>query len=389
MKIYVPTLGRAGTVQTLRYIPQATLLVHSSEEAAYRAAYPTTDIMVLPDELKGIAKIREYIVRTLSGSEKVLSLDDDLSFYRRKDPTSHHLIDAEPVDIAAMLAEIEHQLDTYAHVAIAPREGYPHYAMHGGVPIKMVNENVRYVRAIGMNPAKIPATVEFTRCPVMEDFDVALQLLRLGLPSATLVAWAQGQPQTQADGGCSTYRTQELQSEAAYKLQDLHPEFVRVTMKNNASGGDFGERTDVQIYWKKAYESSFPGYVSKPLKVKDPTDLKAVNTIKAAAVIDAETKQRLEMMTRLLIQNALFDPTMSDADFVGTRSLVFVINDGVVMSRSLLLSNEDQLSSSGPNSFFDRLSAAQPDQLQMMFGQGRLRVMIDPATKTHVTKVLR
>lgn len=403
MKIFVPSRGRATEVQTLRYVPQAVLLVHEDEVEVYRANNPDATILVLPDDLKGIAKIREYIVRTLSGGEKVLTLDDDLSFYRRKEPTSHHLVDAEPLDVAAMLAEIENTLDTYAHVSIAPREGYPHYAMHGGVPIKMINENVRYVRVIGMNPAKIPASLEFTRCPVMEDFDVALQLLRAGLPSATLVAWAQGQPQTQADGGCSLYRTQEMQSEAAYRLQDLHPEFVRVKLKQNASGGDFGSRTDVQIYWKKAFESSFPGYVSKPLKIKDPTDLRTSDAIKSSVMIDEETRQRLAMMTQVLIETTLF---RKSERFDGVRSLVFTINDGVVTARNILL--DENLPESNENGgythpqdgcmadgcmaaleFLERVKATSPEQMKMMFGAGRLRVAIDPKTRVPNTKVLR
>ena len=249
MKILVPSLSRAGRVRIFRDLPDATLLVNPDQEADYRAAYPDKQIIPLPEGCNGIAKVREYVVREIGG--KVLMLDDDLWFYTRRTDDEGKLVNASPTDIQTMLGFIEASLDTYAHVGIAAREGFNRLMGRGDII-----ENQRYIRAIGVNSDMIPADVDYTRVQVMEDFDVALQLLERGLPSGIITPWAQGQVQTQMVGGCSDYRTHENHERAAHKLAELHPGFVALRQKENKSGGEFGHRTEVTIYWKKAFASS-------------------------------------------------------------------------------------------------------------------------------------
>jgi hypothetical protein len=249
MKILVPTLSRAGKVRVFRDIPNATLLVDADQEAEYAAAYPDNQLHILPAGMRGIAAVREHCVRTIGG--KILMLDDDLWFYTRRKDDEGKLVNASPTDIQEMLRFVEDTLDTYAHVGIAAREGFNRFKGKGDIL-----ENQRYIRAIGVNSDLIPADVDYTRVQVMEDFDVALQLLERGLPSAIITPWAQGQVQTQMAGGCSEYRTHENHERAAHKLHELHPGFVKLRQKENKSGGEFGHRTEVTIYWKKAFASS-------------------------------------------------------------------------------------------------------------------------------------
>jgi hypothetical protein len=90
----------------------------------------------------------------------------------------------------------------------------------------------------------------------MEDFDIQLQLLRKGMPSISINTMVQNQRGSGLEGGCSTYRTVEIQEEAARTLQSYHPEFVSVVQKQTKSAWGGGVRTDVVIQWRKAYESS-------------------------------------------------------------------------------------------------------------------------------------
>jgi hypothetical protein len=249
MKILVPTLSRAGKVRVFRDIPFATLLVDADQEADYRAAYPDKDIHVLPAGMRGIAAVREYCVRTIGG--KILMLDDDLWFYTRRKDDEGKLLNATQNEIAEMLSFINTTLDDYAHLGIAAREGFNRLKGRGDII-----ENQRYIRAIGVNSDLIPADVDYTRVQVMEDFDVSLQLLERGLACAIITPWAQGQVQTQMAGGCSEYRTHENHERAAHKLAELHPGFVALRQKQNKSGGEFGTRTEVTVYWKKAFASS-------------------------------------------------------------------------------------------------------------------------------------
>ena len=63
--------------------------------------------------------------------------------------------------------------------------------------------------------------------------------------------------ETNADGGCSTWRTLEVANQAQQDLADLWPEFVKVKEKDVVSGPWKGKKKlVVTIYHKKAYQSS-------------------------------------------------------------------------------------------------------------------------------------
>jgi len=94
------------------------------------------------------------------------------------------------------------------------------------------------------------------RLRVMEDFDLTIQLLRMGKPNAVIYQYCWNQSGSNADGGCSQYRTLEMQAQAAHQLAKLHSGFVKVTEKQSKNWKGMVTRTDVIVYWKKAYESS-------------------------------------------------------------------------------------------------------------------------------------
>ena len=94
--------------------------------------------------------------------------------------------------------------------------------------------------------------ITFGRLEVMEDFDVALRLLRAGHDNVILNNWANNQAGSGKEGGCSHFRTPELHAACASKLASLHPGFVKVVQKTTKGAWGGGTRTDVNIAWKKA-----------------------------------------------------------------------------------------------------------------------------------------
>ena len=97
--------------------------------------------------------------------------------------------------------------------------------------------------------------VELGRVDVMEDFDINLQLLRQGKPSKISYYYAQGQKSSNAEGGCSEWRTIEVHNAWAEKLHALHRDFVKVVEKETKTAWNGMPRKDVNVQWKRAYNS--------------------------------------------------------------------------------------------------------------------------------------
>ena len=106
--------------------------------------------------------------------------------------------------------------------------------------------------------------LKYHRVQFMEDFDMTLQLLRLGY-SNLLVNWiVQNQSGSNLQGGCSQYRNVQTQELAAHMLKEHHTDFVRVVIKQTqVAWTGMKQRTDVVISWKKAYSEGATKYGSR------------------------------------------------------------------------------------------------------------------------------
>jgi hypothetical protein len=92
----------------------------------------------------------------------------------------------------------------------------------------------------------------FDEMEVMEDFHIALTLLEQGYENVVLNNWCHNQAGSGKAGGCSHFRTAEVQTRNADRLSELHPGVVNVVRKTTKSAWGGGERTDVRVLWKKA-----------------------------------------------------------------------------------------------------------------------------------------
>ena len=256
MKIYIPTRGRADNQVTLSFFPESmrenvVLVIDADEEEQYvnrdgHYKY-VCEYMVVPEDIKGISKKRQYIHENTTDN-KIVMLDDDLRFYIRKSTNDWHLRYLEPDEYPALFGLLDTWLDTYAHVGVSAREGnnrVEHLAV----------ENTRYMRVLGYNLDMFDG-VELGRVEVMEDFDINLQLLRQGKPSKISYYYAQGQKSSNAAGGCSEWRTIDVHNEGAERLHNLHPDFVKIVEKETKTAWNGMPRKDVQVQWKRAFNSS-------------------------------------------------------------------------------------------------------------------------------------
>ena len=264
MHLYIPTLNRSGKQKTLANFPpelceSSCLVINHADYKPNRDIYKGyaetygCGIIIVPPSITGIARVREYIGQRAAADKvrKFIMVDDDLSFFHRENGDIKHLYKNTPKDTLAAFTKLDELLDTYAHASISMRQGNNHDTNHKpGHPFRY---NTRYVRVLGFQTKPFNSCIH-GRVNVMEDFDVSLQLLEKGYQSIVMFEWAQDQAHTQDPGGCSTYRTHQMQEEAARQLMKLHPGLISLKLRRNSTGGEFGARYDVVVQWQKAYQ---------------------------------------------------------------------------------------------------------------------------------------
>lgn len=269
MQIFIPSRSRFDRKSlTIERIEggwegkhEAFLVVPVSQVKSYKAMPGRGNIAVLGCSAEGIARTREWIGKR--ADDKFIMLDDDLRFFYR--PTVRPLDDplpgagmpndkpprlyrAKAEHIAATFACIEHALDSYVHAAISAREG------NNTQPFPYA-ECRRPLRALAYRKWAF-LSVEHGRVPVMEDFDVTLQLLAKGHKNFVTTEFAQDQYATALPGGCADYRSHAIQEAAVKKMAELHRPFVVTRWKDNKHGGTFGKRMEATIYWSACYKEA-------------------------------------------------------------------------------------------------------------------------------------
>lgn len=251
MHIYIPSLGRWGRPNTIEHLPerykkQAAVVVHTSEARQYRK----NGFKTIKTDSQGIANVRHWVMDRAKqkGQKYVLFLDDDMSFNVRKEGK---LVKANSEEVGEMIDLLVSWLDEgFAHVGISARQGN-HTVEEEYAEITRMNNayayNVQKYHEIG---------ARFDKLQVMEDFYVTLQFLKAGLPNRVTYEYAWGQRKSGEEGGCSGYRTGEVQKQAAIQLSKAFPGVVKVKTKTskNEWAGIGKVRTDVVIQWKKAYK---------------------------------------------------------------------------------------------------------------------------------------
>lgn len=267
MLIYIPSCARA-TEANIRMGPllrlpaewqeRAIYVVPEGQGEAYRTLLaglcPAARVEETPGHIAGISPTRHWIAvhAAEQGVSRIVMMDDDIDFLIRKSPEDWRLTAQTLDDTDHMLRTIEQLLSEHAMVGISSREGNNRAGVGAPLDDNMVALNTRIMRLWGLRVEDWLA-MEHGRVEVMEDFDVTLQLLRSGRTNANLFYYANGQRQTNMAGGCSTYRSHDVQDRSARRLAELHAPHVRLRQKQNKTDREgLGTRTEVTIMWKNA-----------------------------------------------------------------------------------------------------------------------------------------
>lgn len=250
--IVINTLGRVGRQLTYAGLPEeikyrTSFSVQAHEAHLYSAHY---DLIVLPEHIKDLPSTRQWLIDNVQ-TRYLIIMDDDLSFFHRKDDNPAKLYKNTETETTEMFQDIVHLLEHgYPMVGISAREGNnrePLAVKYVGRSMRIFGLDLHTIREVG---------ARFDRTKTKEDMDMTLQLLRAGYQNAIYYCYANDHVSSNAPGGCALYRTLQVMEEDAYRLQQLHPSYVKVVKKQTKTSWNGMERTDVVVQWKKAYLES-------------------------------------------------------------------------------------------------------------------------------------
>lgn len=253
--IYIPTFGRMRRQVTWQFISPAwrkrTWLVARPEEAEQLdlLGYP-----VLACPARGIGDTRQWILDQHdpeADGEVLVMADDDLRFAVRRDDEPTKLARmTSPEDFDVMMDELLGMMEYFAFGGLANRGG-----AHQDTRRYKINGRIHDFQVFDVAVTQREG-IRANRVRFMEDFDVALQFLTKGYPTALLNTHTKDDAGgSNAPGGCSTYRDSAGQAQAAQELARLFPAFVTPVVKKGWQGEMAGTRVDVRVQWQKAFQA--------------------------------------------------------------------------------------------------------------------------------------
>jgi TET-associated glycosyltransferase-like protein len=267
MKLLIPTYRRPNSQATFHALPSEWLkdvvMVTDSQDSIELRKQPEfygIDFWIRPPHIMGIAQKRKWMFENIL-EDKIAMLDDDLSFEVRTGITAETRREGEELtrvanqeDVGRYLTELDTKLDTYAHAGFSVRRH------NNNLPSGWF-EVSRAQCVLGFRPKTVREHCILGRIETREDFDYTLQLLKKGYPN-TICSEILFSQKINSPGGVSTYRTVESSNAEALQLEALHPGIVKAVQRQykTQQKDNFGTRTEVICYWKKAYEQGVKEY---------------------------------------------------------------------------------------------------------------------------------
>ncbi len=264
MHIYIPSYRRHKKQVTFQSVPdklkpRTFIVVDKKDKVKYRRRWGVENVVVAP--VHGIAATRQWIIDN-SKDKYALMLDDDMKFDVRKGKKLKACSDRDFINMFHLLEKWLEQ--GFIHVGISQRFGNNRIEEDYKDVTRMNNAyayNCKKMRKLkkkhGIAFDKLEK--ETDQRLVMEDFQITLDLLTRGYPNRVTYLYCWAQKQSGDAGGCSLYRTSAMQRESALLISKRFPGLARVVEKESKvqwKGFDSLIRTDLQIQWKKAFETS-------------------------------------------------------------------------------------------------------------------------------------
>lgn len=231
MLVAIPSKGRGGLTTSQKILPSAVFYVPEGEAHTYEGS--CKNIVAVPDEVKGITRTRNWILKN-ANDPRVVFIDDDVvvAGYTKlyKETAKQKKLRSEQV----WFREFEKLFDVTEQLGWKIWGLKTESALRSVYPYKPFNFR-SYVTAscMGMiNDGSLYFDEEFS---VKEDYEICLRHIQQygGIFAARHLHWQNKHWET--DGGCKDYRTATMEAECIKKLVAKYPGMVRQIVRGGCA----------------------------------------------------------------------------------------------------------------------------------------------------------
>jgi len=261
MSIFIPSYDRANNQITIKQIPkkylsQTFIVVRGDQLKKYKKY--NKGFQILPCPIIGIVKTKQWILEECK-SKYVLIIDDDMTFNIRKNGKLTHCNEKEMI---RMIELLESWLDEgIVHVGISQRFGNNRVSDTYAEITRM--DNVYAFNCKVLSELKKSHNVGFhwleekyPKAKIMENFAIMLKLFSLGYKNRVSYDFCWSQKKSGMEGGCSSYRTYDVQKYTTFIIAKEFPNIaipVKKVSKIKWEGIGY-KRWDLKIMWKKSFK---------------------------------------------------------------------------------------------------------------------------------------
>jgi hypothetical protein len=253
MNLYIMSRGRSTKQTTLHNIPlewqKRTYVVHNNDESEQYSHIPQA--IPAPTWVQNYSDKMQYLIDRIElhdGGIGVI-MDDDLWFNKRIEGQEKLRKPENASESSEIWQQMEQLLQNTALVGIHPRQ------MGHNKKLPYV-ENGKIICVQGINTHLFPGDFErVNHYPILSDVWLNCQLLSRGVGNKLITTWVQDHGSCQAPGGCSIYRTPDMQRECCEALETkFSPHFKTVIKEPKSAKWMGGKRYDFRVQWKRMYE---------------------------------------------------------------------------------------------------------------------------------------
>lgn len=223
MVIVVPSRGRAETCTTQEIFPEAIFYVPKNEYEDYRKRMPNQNIVIADIENETIGRKRQFILDQYKVGEHIVFCDDDVKGYVRK--VDDKTVESVPIDEMRSLFE-----KWFEDLELSGLSMWGMCGMYDINPKFLMDKINRRTLLVGMTFGIIKREdLGFTdEISTKGDFEYTLKCIRRDGIIHRHSAYNPITSKYNAKGGCSIYRTDEVQRMGANWLVEHYPDLVKL-----------------------------------------------------------------------------------------------------------------------------------------------------------------